>query len=111
MISEEVPLSCGEYTVSVTRGEAPKKPNVVYVTEQAPCGIGCYIYAIPGKKLDVYTAVLQASGDNTVLDLAHRLGRVLVKKSGCPSYVCVSGLVSELDQMELMGRVVAMVSS
>lgn len=108
MISEEVPLSCGEYTVSMIRGEAPKKPNIVYVTEQVPTSIGCYVYAVPGRNEDVHTAVLQACADTLVHDLAHRLGRVLVKKSGCPSFVCVSGAVSEMDQMELMGRVVAM---
>ncbi|KAL6675826.1 hypothetical protein ACI3L0_003509 [Candidozyma auris] len=99
MDSAVLPLAAGEYTVSVTKGDAPKKPNVVFVTENSSTDIGSYIYAVPGKK-DVFTAVLQGSADSRVQDVATRIGTLLVKKSGCPSYVCVSGAVSEMDEMD-----------
>uniref|UniRef100_A0A0L0P1Y7 Proteasome assembly chaperone 3 n=1 Tax=Candidozyma auris TaxID=498019 RepID=A0A0L0P1Y7_CANAR len=110
MDSAVLPLAAGEYTVSVTKGDAPKKPNVVFVTENSSTDIGSYIYAVPGKK-DVFTAVLQGSADSRVQDVATRIGTLLVKKSGCPSYVCVSGAVSEMDEMELVREVLTKLRS
>lgn len=93
-----------DYEVSVHL-PCGKGPVIAYVNQVGNHAIGCYVYTI-GKGQDTYSTVLQNTGDLALHDMAGNLGRMLVKKLQCPSYVCMSGYVSTYEYGELAKQVV-----
>lgn len=95
-----------DYDVAVQHNPAnAKAPILVYVNETGSSKIGSYIYTVPSKDTS-YSSVLQGVENGDLHDFTANLGRVLVKKFGCPSYVSVSGNISIYDYGELSRLVV-----
>lgn len=102
-------VSVGEfdYTVSIhAKLDVENAPVLVYVNLESNQNIGCYIYTI-GRGLQTYSTVLQGAENGDLHDFATTLGRVLVKKLGRPSYVCMSGDVSVLDTGLLVAAIIS----
>lgn len=95
-----------EYSVAVQRSLANKKaPILVYVNQEGNDTIGCYVYTIASAR-DSYQSVLQGLENGELHDFTANLGRVLVKRYGCPLYVNLSGGISIYDYGELSRAVV-----
>lgn len=108
MIGSTISVGNNDYDVAIhmTPGGLAKTPVLVYLTQQGHNKIGSYIYTI-GRGKETFSSVLQQGEDATVGDLAANLGRVLVRRFECPSYVCMSGLFLPSEYGELSRQVVA----
>lgn len=97
-----VSAGASEYDLAVQPSQNLKSPIFVYLNERGNTSIGSYVYTIgrpqrdPKQPVDTYSTVLQGDGGG-LQDLASNMGRVLVKRFGCPAYVSLSGSVSLLD--------------
>lgn len=95
-----------DYNVAVQRSVANKKaPILVYVNQEGNETMGCYIYTIASAR-DCYQSVLQGLENGDLHDFTANMGRVLVKRYGCPLYVSLSGGISIYDYGELSRAVV-----
>lgn len=113
-----VSVGSADYDLAVHPSNNSKSPIFVHVNQQGNTALGAYVYTI-GKpdrtpnssgsirnpKLATYSSVIQGDGGG-LQDLATNLGRVLVKKFGCPTYVSISGGVSLTDYGLLSREVV-----
>lgn len=106
MKSFSVSVGDSDYNVAIHHSPSnAKAPLLVYVNQVGNSTIGCYVYTVPSKNTS-YASVLQGVENGELHDFTANLGRVLVKKFGCPSYVLVSGSVGLYDSGELAKCVV-----
>lgn len=114
MKTSEIAVGNNDYDlavhVHVTGKHSSKTPVLVYISQRGHNAIGSYIYTI-GRGTETYSSVLQQGENASVQDLATNLGRVLLRKFGCPSYVCMSGFFSSYEYGELSREVVAAIES
>lgn len=107
-----VSVGANDYDLAVQLSKDSKAPVFVYLNEKGNASMGAYVYTIGRHSKDVkklgetYSTVLQGDGGG-LQDLATNLGRVLVKKFGCPAYVSLSGSVSLMDYGLLSKEIVS----
>ncbi|OBA21982.1 hypothetical protein METBIDRAFT_143617 [Metschnikowia bicuspidata var. bicuspidata NRRL YB-4993] len=108
MKTSEISVGNNDYdlAVHVTTPVSAKTPVLVYLTQRGQGKIGSYVYTI-GRGTETYSSILQQGEDAGVDDLATNLGRVILKRFGCPSYVCMSGCFMPYEYGELSRQVVA----
>lgn len=68
--------------------------------------LGCYVYSIYDKKNNAVYQTLLNNSEETLVDLTKKIGMLVSKKYGVPTYVSMSGLWSLEDLMSTVKLIV-----